>query len=124
MRSMTVFNYLLEATLMGSVLMLLLITVRALLRDRLGSRVIYAGWAFVALRLLTPLSLPNPAMDEFRPGLSSDVAARPVADQVRQRIIDAGNAVSKWLPWDGNPVASFTAHMRQGLSGRWALFAW
>ena len=124
MRSMTVFNYLLEATLMGSVLILLLVTVRALLRDRLGSRVIYAGWALVALRLLTPLSLPNPVMDEFRPGLSTDVDARPVADQVRQRIIDAGNAVSEWLPWDGNPVASFTSHMRQGLSGRWALFAW
>lgn len=124
MRSMTVFNYLLEATLMGSVLILLLVTVRALLRDRLGSRVIYAGWALVALRLLTPLSLPNPAMDEFRPGLSADVAARPVADQVRQRIIDAGQSLSEWLPWDGNPVASFTSHMRQGLSGRWALIVW
>ncbi len=124
MRSMTVFNYLLEATLMGSVLILLLVTVRALLRDRLGSRAIYAGWALVALRLLTPLSLPNPAMDEFRPGLSTDAAARPVADQVRRRIIDAGQNLSEWLPWDGNPVVSFTSHMRQGLSGRWALFAW
>lgn len=124
MRSMTVFNYLLEATLMGSVLILLLVTARALLRERLGSRVLYAGWALVALRLLIPLSLPNPAMDEFRPGLSTDVAARPVADQVRQRIIDAGSSLSEWLPWEGNPVASFTSHMRQGLSGRWALFAW
>jgi len=124
MRSMTVFNYLLEATLFGSVLILLLVTVRALLRDRLGSRVIYAGWLLAALRLLTPLSLPNPVMDEFRPGLSADVEARPVADQVRQRIIDAGHSLSEWLPWEGNPVADFTAHMRQGLSGRWALFAW
>ena len=56
MRSMTVFNYLLEATLFGSVLILLLVTVRALLRDRLGSRMIYAGWLIAALRLLTPLS--------------------------------------------------------------------
>ena len=38
MRSMTVFNYLLEATLLGSVLILLLVAVRALVRDRLGSR--------------------------------------------------------------------------------------
>jgi len=124
MRSMTVFNYLLEATLFGSVLILLLVTARALLRDRLGSRVLYAGWLLAALRLLTPLSIPNPVMDEFRPGLSSDVAARPVADQVRQRIIDASHSVAEWLPWEGNPAADFTAHMRQGLSGRWALFAW
>jgi len=124
MRSMTVFNYLLEATLLGSVLILLLVTVRALLRDRLGSRVIYVGWLLAALRLLTPLSLPNPVMDEFRPGLSTDVGARPVADQVRQRIIDAGSSLSEWLPWEGNPVADFTSHLRAGLSGRWALFAW
>ena len=84
MRSMTIFNYLLEATVIGSALILLVIAVRALLRDRLGSRAIYVAWLVVALRLLLPLSLPNPAMDEFRPGLSVDVAARPVADQVRQ----------------------------------------
>lgn len=124
MRSMTVFNYLLEATVAGSILILLMVTVRALLRERLGSRIIYMGWALAALRLLTPLSLPNPVMDEFRPGLSADTAARPVADQVRQRMIDAANSLSEWLPWDGNPAAVFTAHMRQGLSGRRALFAW
>ena len=37
MRSMTVFNYLLEATLLGSILILLVTAVRALLRRRLGS---------------------------------------------------------------------------------------
>lgn len=67
MRSMTVFNYLLEATVIGSVIILLVIAVRALLRDRLGSRAIYVAWLLVALRLLLPLSLPNPVMDEFRP---------------------------------------------------------
>ena len=76
MRSMTVFNYLLEATVIGSVMILLVIAVRALLRERLGSRAIYVAWLLVALRLLLPLSLPNPAMDEFRPGFSVDVAVR------------------------------------------------
>ena len=37
MRSMTVFNYLLEATVIGSVIILLVIAVRALLRDRIIS---------------------------------------------------------------------------------------
>lgn len=124
MRSMTVFNYLLEATLFGSVLILLLVAARALLRDRLGSRVLYACWALAALRLLTPLSLPNPVMDEFRPGLSADVGARPVADQVRQRVIDAGYRLSQWLPWEENPAAGFTSRLRQGLSGRWVLLLW
>lgn len=124
MRSMTVFNYLLEATLMGSVLILLLVTVRALLRDRLGSRAVYAGWGLAALRLLMPLSIPNPVMDEFRPGFSTDVDARPVADQVRQRIIDAGHSLGEMLPWEGNPIADFTSHLRGGLSGRWVLLAW
>lgn len=124
MRSMTVFNYLLEATLMGSVLILLLVTVRALFRDRLGSRVIYIGWGFAALRLLVPLSLPNPVMDEFRPGFSTDVEARPVADQVRQRLIDAGHSLSEWMPWESNPVAAFTSQLRSGSAGRWYLFAW
>lgn len=124
MRSMTVFNYLLEATLFGSVLILLLVAVRALLRDRLGSRAIYAAWAVVGLRLLTPLSIPNPVMDEFRPGFSTDVAARPVADQVRQRIIDAGHELSGLIPIEGNAVAQLTSWLRSGLSGRWYLFAW
>ena len=51
MRSMTVFNFLLEATVIGSVIILLVIAVRALLRDRLGSRAIYAAWLLVAVRL-------------------------------------------------------------------------
>ncbi len=124
MRSMTVFNYLLEATLFGSVLILLLVAVRGLLRDRLGSRAIYAGWALAAVRLLLPLSFPNPVMDEFRPGFSTDVAARPVADQVRQRIIDAGHSLSEWLPWEHNLASGFTQRLRSGSAGRWYLLAW
>ena len=124
MRSMTVFNYLLEATLFGSVLILLLVTVRALFREHLGSRAIYAAWALVALRLLTPLSLPNPAMDEFRPGFSADVDARPVADQLRQRLIDAGTSLGSLLPWEGNPVSGLTRQLSGGEAGRWCLLAW
>lgn len=125
MRSMTVFNFLLEASLTGSVLILLVVAVRALLRDRLGSRAIYAAWLVVALRLLLPLSLPNPAMDEFRPGLSVDTAARPVADQVRQRIIDAGLGVSDLVSAGENgPLRSFALQTSSGNTGKWFLLAW
>lgn len=122
---MMVFNYLLEATLFGSVMILLLVAARLLLRGRLGSRAIYAGWGLTALRLLLPVSFPNPVMDEFRPGFSVDEAARPVADQVRQRVIDAGYSLSAVLPGSGGEsAANFAQNLHVGLSGRWLLLAW
>lgn len=125
MRSMTVFNYLLEATLFGSILILLVVTARVLLRHRLGSRAIYASWLVVAARLLLPISLPNPLMDEFRPGLSVDVEARPVADQLRRRLIDTGYNVSSILPGDGRDGFAHFAHSTSdGETGKWFLLAW
>ncbi len=51
MRSMTLFNFLLEATLIGSALILLVMAARALLRGRISNRILYALWLVVALRL-------------------------------------------------------------------------
>ena len=125
MRSMTVFNYLLEATLFGSVLILLVFAVRLMLRNRLGSRAVYIAWLLVALRLLLPFSLPNPAMDEFRPGFSTDAEARPVADQVRQRVIDAGRQISSLLGTEEDGVLqTFTQRTDEGRTGRWVLLVW
>lgn len=125
MRSMTVFNYLLEATVIGSVIILLVIAVRALLRDRLGSRAIYVAWLLVALRLLLPLSLPNPVMDEFRPGFSVDMAARPVADQVRQRVIDASYSASNLLDgMEGGALEALAEQTSRGVAGKWILLGW
>jgi len=125
MRSMTIFNYLLEATLMGSILILLVVAARSLLRSRLGSRAIYAAWLLVALRLLLPITLPNPAMDELRPGFSVDEQARPMADQVRQRVIDTGDSVSTLLGrGDDSVIRRFTVRTREGEMGRWVLLGW
>lgn len=123
MRSMTVFGYLLEATLAGSVLILLTVAVRVLLRHRLGSRAIYLCWLATALRLLTPISLPNPLMDSLRPDASVDMGARPIADQVRRRLIDAGYTVSALMP-ENDSVQRMVQSMRVGQSGRWFLLAW
>lgn len=90
-RAMTVFNYLLEAALAGGVLILLMLLVRRFLRGRLGNRAVYVAWLLVAVRLLVPLAIPNPLMNELRPTWSQDAAARPVADQVRVRFNDALN---------------------------------
>lgn len=125
MRSMTIFNYLLEATVFGSVLILLIIAVRALLRQRLGNRPIYAAWLLAALRLLLPITIPNPAMDEFRPGFSADVQARPVADQVRQRVIDAGYEVSARISSSGEDlIGGLAQETTLGNTGRWFLIGW
>ena len=60
MRAATLFNFLIEAMLTGSVMILLLLVVRRLLRRQLGNRLICLAWLLVAVRLLLPLSFPNP----------------------------------------------------------------
>lgn len=88
-RSMTYFNFLLEATLAGSILILVVIVLRRVFRRQIGSRLVYLAWALVAVRLLLPAAIPNPLMDELRPTYSTDAGARPVADQIRVRYGDA-----------------------------------
>lgn len=89
MRSAVVFNALLESTLFGSALILLVFFTRGLFRKRLGNRVVAFAWLLVAVRLLLPLSLPNPLMSQLRPARSVDPVIRPVAEQVRVRVTDA-----------------------------------
>ncbi len=89
MRAATLFNFLIESTLMGSVMILLMLVVRRFLRPQLGSRVLCLAWLLVAIRLLVPLSFPNPMMNELRPTVSVNVGVRPIADQVRIRATDA-----------------------------------
>ena len=110
-RAMSVFNYLLEAALAGGVLILLMLLVRRFLRGRLGNRAIYVAWLLVAVRLLTPLAIPNPLMNELRPTWSQDAAARPVADQVRVRFNDALNDFAYELS-----AAQYRAAQEQGMS--------
>lgn len=89
MRTATVFNFLIEATLAGSVMILLMLPVRRFLRSKLTSRLLCFAWLLVALRLLLPVSLPNPMMNELRPAFSEDFGVRPIAEQVRVRSADA-----------------------------------
>ena len=108
-RSMTFFNFLLEATLAGSVLIVVMMVFRLVFRGRIGSRLVYLAWALVAVRLLLPVAIPNPLMNEFRPAYSADAGARPVADQVRVRYQDAmadvSNLLSVSAERNGSPLA-------------------
>ena len=135
-RSMTVFNYLLEATLCGAILIVIVLLARRFLRGKLGNRAVYFAWLLVALRLLVPLSLPNPAMNELRPTYSTDVGARPVADQIRVRVNDAlGDIASVMEPdyharrgTDSYGLASFINDLgvygSYGWTGKWYLLAY
>ena len=47
------------------------------------------GCLLTAIRLLCPLSLPNPFIHEIRPAYLSDTIIRPIAGQIKIRLIDA-----------------------------------
>lgn len=88
MRTAIVYNFLLEANLMASIAILLMLLARKLLRKPLGSGPIRFGWLLVAVRLLCPLTLPNPFIGEIRSGYVHDLAIRPIASQVQRRVED------------------------------------
>lgn len=94
MRTAIVYNFLLEATLMASIAILLMIPIRMFLRKQLGSRVLTFGWLLVAIRLLCPLALPNPAIHTIRSSFAPDAAIRPIAGQIKVRLTDAINLVN------------------------------
>lgn len=89
MRTAIVYNFLLEATIMASIAILLMIPIRRFLRGSLSSRVLAFGWLLVAIRLLCPLSLPNPYIGEIRSPFAPDAAIRPIAGQIKVRVSDA-----------------------------------
>ncbi|MDD3214300.1 MAG: M56 family metallopeptidase [Eubacteriales bacterium] len=96
MRTATAYNFLLEANVMASIAIVLMILVRKFLRKPLGNRVIYFAWLLVAIRLLCPLALPNPAINEIRPMFSQDMAIRPIASQLQVRFSDASMDLHNW----------------------------
>ncbi|MBE5802290.1 MAG: hypothetical protein E7319_08395 [Clostridiales bacterium] len=124
MRSMTIFNFLLEAMLIGSALILLMFAIRALGRGRISNRVIYTLWLVVALRLLLPISLPNPLMNELRPTLSVDGEARPVADQIRTRFLDTVDALSGGDGAGAAALSHLGDETRSGRAGKWLVVAY
>ena len=89
MRTATLYNFLLEANIMASIAIVLMLAVRKFLRKPLGNRAICFAWMLVAVRLLCPLALPNPAINEIRSPYAMDEAIRPIAGQVKVRVTDA-----------------------------------
>lgn len=89
MRTAYVYNFLLEANIMASIAIVLMLVLRKTLRRPLGSKALCFGWLMVAVRLICPLSLPNPLIGSIRPGSVGDGAIRPIGGQVLVRTRDA-----------------------------------
>ena len=83
MRSAFVYNFLIEANIMASIAIILMIPLRKFFRKQLGNSAICFGWLLVAIRLLCPLSLVNPLIHEIRSPFAADVAIRPIAGQIK-----------------------------------------
>ncbi len=95
MRTAVIYNFLIEANIIAGVAILLMIPVRKYFRKQLGNKAICFAWLLVAIRLLCPLSLPNPLINEIvTPYNDQPMAIRPIAAQVKVRMQDALNDMS------------------------------
>ena len=113
MRTAFLFNFLVEANLIGSALIGLLALLRVPLRRVTGSRSLDACWGIVALRLLLPIALPNAWMNGLRPTLSRDGGVRPLADQIRVRVMDWTRGLHEGLlgGGSGDPIADLSGNL-------------
>ena len=105
MRSALVFNFLIEANIMASIAILLMIPLRKFFRGKMGNSAICFGWLLIALRLLIPVSLPNPLINEIRPAYLNDALIRPIAGQIKVRVVDAFFDLSEVFRRSGNHSA-------------------
>lgn len=108
MRTAIVYNFLIEANIMASIAILLMIPLRKLFRGKLGNSAICFGWLLVAVRLLLPLSFANPIIDTIRPPILEDEVIRPIAGQVLIRTRDAINQASLLFERAGNRAGAQT----------------
>ncbi|NLO84080.1 MAG: hypothetical protein GX096_01420 [Clostridiales bacterium] len=99
MRTATIYNFLIEATIIASIAILLMIFIRKFLRKQLGNTVIYFAWLLIAIRLLCPIAFSNPLINDIRPAYQQDQAIRPIAGQIQIRMSDAAQA-ARWRAED------------------------
>ena len=102
MRTAYVYNFLIEANIMASIAILLMIVLRKFLRRSLGNSCICFGWLLVAIRLLLPLSFANPVINTIRPPMMEDAAIRPIAGQILVRTRDTLSGAVRLLERAGN----------------------
>ena len=109
MRTAILYNFLIEANIMASIAIVLMMILRKTMRRSLGNGCICFGWLLVALRLLLPLSFANPIIHTIRSPFAPDVAIRPIAGQILVRTRDAVEAADSVLWRSGIDVAANAA---------------
>ena len=105
MRTALIYNFLIEANIMASIAIALMMMLRKFLRRQIGNTALCFGWLLVAARLLLPLSLPNPLINAIRSPFALDQAIRPIAGQVKVRLTDAISDVGYQL-WNSSHIAA------------------
>ena len=116
MRSAFIYNFLIEANIMASIAILLMIPLRKFLRKQLGNSMLCFGWLLTAIRLLCPLSLANPVIHTIRSDFVWDAAIRPIAGQVKVRVSDAvGDLSAVFWRADNQPAAEAAGRLRDSL---------
>ena len=103
MRTALIYNFLIEANIMASIAIVLMMVLRKFLRRQVGNSAICFGWLLVAARLLLPVTLPNPWIAFIRSPFAQDAAIRPIAGQVKVRVMDALNDLAQSL-WNTNHI--------------------
>ncbi len=112
MRTAILYNFLLEANLMASIAILLMMVLRKTLRKPLGNTALSFGWLLIAVRLLLPITLPNPYIYTIRTPYAPDEAIRPIAGQIKVRLTDFLDSIA--LSGRG-PVQQSASHLQAGM---------
>lgn len=92
MRTAILYNFLIEANIMASIAIVLMMILRKCMRRALGNSAICFGWLLIAVRLLLPLSFANPIIYTIRSPFAPDTAIRPIAGQILVRTTDMVDA--------------------------------
>lgn len=106
MRTAVFYNFFIEANLMASIAIVLMMVIRKYLRRPLGSSALCFGWLLVALRLMLPISFVNPLIHTIRSPFAPDIAIRPIAGQIKVRLGDMIDAIGRSLWKAGNRAGS------------------
>lgn len=115
MRTAPIYNFIIEATITASIAIALMLIVRQCFRKQLGNTVIYFAWLLIAIRLLCPLALSNPLIQDVRSFNYSDEAIRPLAGYLHvmarndaERLEILANKQSESKNYDSAAVITWT----------------
>ena len=84
MRTANIYNFLIEANIMASIAILLLMVLRKAARKPLGNGALCFGWLLVAVRLVLPFSIESRlSLQPEMPQFSDTVTQQPVRPPVQ-----------------------------------------